>query len=73
MSVGFTVIGSCAASALKFINKVRLLSFMNTIFKSKIIIEFATCLNKNDFKLTKFQAFTNTFVQSLFGDARNIP
>ena len=68
MPVGFTVIGSCAASALKFIDKVRL----STIFKSKIILESVTSL-KNDLKLTKFQSFTNTSVQSLFGDAGNIP
>ena len=72
MSVGFTVIGSCVASAFKFIDKVRLKGFRNTILKSKIILESVTG-SKNDFKLTKFQAFTNTSVQSLFGDARNIP
>ena len=72
MSVGFTVIGSCVASALKFIDRVRLKGFRNTILKSKIILESVTG-SKNDFKLTKFQAFTNTSVQSLFGDARNIP
>ena len=42
------------------------------IFKYKIIIESVTCL-KNDFKLKKFQTSTNIFVQSLFGDAGNIP
>ena len=42
------------------------------MFKSKVILESVVCL-KNDFKLTKFQTFTNTFVQSLFGDAGNIP
>ena len=40
------------------------------ILKSKIILESVTCL-KNDLKLTKFQSFTNTSVQSLFGDAGN--
>ena len=58
-------------SALKFIDKVRLQDFRNTIFKSKIILESVTCL-KNDFKFTKFQTFTNTSVQSLFGDTGNI-
>ena len=72
MSVGFIVIGSSAASALKFIDKVRLSGFRNTIFKFKIILESVTCF-KNDFKLTKFQTFTNTSVQSLFGDTGNIP
>ena len=72
MSVGFTVIGSCAASLLKFIDNVRLLGFRNTIFQSKIILESANCL-KNNLKLTKFQTFTNTSVQSIFGDAENIP
>ena len=42
------------------------------IFESKIILEPVTSL-KNDLKLTKFQLFTNTSVQSLFGDAGNIP
>ena len=41
------------------------------IFKSKIILEFVTCL-KNDFKFTKLQTFTNTSVQSLFDDNGNI-
>ena len=71
MPGGFTVIGSCAASALKFTDKVRMEGFRNTIFKSKIVLESATCL-KNDSKLPKFQAFTNRSVQSLFGDAENI-
>ena len=44
ISVGFTVIGSCAASELKFIEKVRLQGFRNTIFKSEIILESVTCL-----------------------------
>ena len=72
MSVGFIKIGNCAAPALKFIDKVRLPGFKNTIFRSKIIFESVTCL-KNDFKFTKFQTFTNTSVQSLFDDAGNIP
>ena len=70
--LGFTVIGICAASALKFTDKVRFSGFTNTIFKSKIILEFVTCL-KNDFKFTKFQTFTNTSAQSLFDDTGNIP
>ena len=39
----FPVVGSCVASALKFINKVGLQSFRNTIFKSGIIFEPANC------------------------------
>ena len=61
----FTVIRSAAASALTFIEKVRLKRFRNTIFKCKIIVESVNCL-KNDFKFIEFQAFTNTSVQSLF-------
>ena len=38
MSVSFTVIGSCVASRLKFIDKVRLKDFRNTIFKSKSLL-----------------------------------
>ena len=72
MSVSFTVIGSSAASALKFIDKVGLQGFRNAVFKSKIIHESVTCL-KNDFKFTKFQTFTSASVQSFFGDAGNIP
>ena len=72
MSVDFTVIGSYAASALKFIDKVRLQGFRNKIFKSKIILESVTCF-KNDFKLAKIQTFANTSLQSLFGDTANIP
>ena len=63
MSVSFTVIGSCAAFAHKFIDKIRLQDFRNTVFKSKIVIASVTCL-QSDFKLTKFQAL-NKSVQSL--------
>ena len=37
-----------------------------------MILESVTCL-KNDFKLTKFQTFTNTSAQSFFGDAGIFP
>ena len=70
--LSFTIIGSCAASTLKFLDKVGLQGFRNAVFKSKIIHESVTCL-KNDFKFAKFQMFTNTSVQSLFGDTGNIP
>ena len=42
------------------------------IFKSKVSPGSVTCL-KNDFKLTKFQTFTNTCLKSFFGEAGNIP
>ena len=42
------------------------------MFKSTIILESVTCL-KNNFKFTKFQMFTDTSVQSLFGDTGIIP
>ena len=71
MSVRFTIIGTCTASALTFIDIVGLQGFRNTIFKFKIILESVTCL-MNDFKFTKFQTFTNKSVQSIFGDTRNI-
>ena len=41
MSVSLPIVGSYAASAFKFINKIGLQSFRNTIFKSAIIF---TCL-----------------------------
>ena len=42
------------------------------MFKSKITLESVNCF-KNDFKLKKFETFTNASVQSLFCDAGNIP
>ena len=56
MSVGFTIIGTCVASALKLIRKVRLQGFRNMIFKCNNPV---TCL-KNDFKFTKFQCYHET-------------
>ena len=47
-------IGSCAASALKFIDKVRLYGFRNMIFKSKIFLESVTFL-KNALSLQNFK------------------
>ena len=63
MSVDSTVIGSYAASALKFIDKVRLQGFRNKIFKSKIILESVTCL-KNDSKFAKLETFINISVKT---------
>ena len=56
MSVGFTIIGTCVASTLKLIRKVRLQGFRNMIFKCNNPV---TCL-KNDFKFTKFQCYHET-------------
>ena len=44
MFVGFSIIGSCVLFALRFIIKVGLHSFRNTLFKSEIISKPVTCL-----------------------------
>ena len=63
----FPVVGSCVASALKFINKVGLQSFRNSIFKSGIIV------GNTNFSLQKIQTFTSTYSKSCLGDAGNVP
>ena len=69
MSVSFNVIGSYVAFTLKFIDKVCLQGFRNTLFTSKIITESLACL-KNVLNLQSFKCLP---LSVFFRDTRNTP
>ena len=67
MFLCFTIIRSCAAFTLKFINKAGFESFRSVIYNSKTFLKHEICFQYQS-QFTKLKTFTHTFGGSSYCD-----